>query len=172
MRALLLAPLISAAAVHAAAPRAAAALDVPFFPDGSGQCGPTALASVLRYWGDSARPGELRDQIYRGDLKGSLPVDLLLAARARGLSARILEGSLDELKRELDAGHPVIAFVNVGLRAYPVGHYLVLTGYDEARRLLYAHSGTQKDALVPYGRFERQWRNAERWALLVLPPGR
>jgi len=174
-----LAPLLAAAGLLGCAGARPPAADgrtvripVPFFADRTDQCGPSALASVLRFWGDGAEPGLLRGEVYRAGLQGSLPVDLLLAARARGMDARVLEGGLRRVQEELDAGHPVIAFVNRGLRAYPIGHYLVLTGYDEARRGLYAHSGVERDAFVPYGRFEREWEKTEHWALLVLPPGR
>jgi ABC-type bacteriocin/lantibiotic exporter with double-glycine peptidase domain len=148
---------------------ARARLEVPFFPDKTDQCGPSALASVLGFWGKPAAPAELRKEIYQAPLKGSLTVDLLLAAQSRGLSARMPEGGLDLLKREIDAGHPLIAFVNVGLRSYPIGHYVVITGYDDRRGVVLAHSGTKRDQAISYRKFDRQWALTRRWALLVLP---
>lgn len=144
-------------------------LKVPFFPDDTDQCGPSALASVLEYWGKPEAPASLRREIYRARLKGSLTVDLLLAAESRGLSAEMANGSLARVKKELDAGHPLIAFVNVGTRFYPVGHYLVITGYDEGRRSLFAHSGMRRDQRISYRKFDKQWERTERWTLLVLP---
>lgn len=145
-------------------------LQVPFFPDDADQCGPSALASVLGYWGKPAAPARLRQEIYRARLKGSLTVDLLLAAESRGLSAEMANGSLARVKKELDAGHPLIAFVNVGYRFYPVGHYLVITGYDDRRQSLFAHSGMKRDQRISYRKFDKQWERTERWALLILPP--
>lgn len=145
-------------------------LTLPFFPDNTDQCGPSALASVLDYWGVPVEPEGLRKEIYRENLKGSLTVDLLLAAESRGLSAEMLDGGLDRLKRELAAGHPVIAFVNEGFSFYPAGHYLVLTGYDDRRRSVFAHSGLKRDLEIPYRKFDKQWEKMERWALLILPP--
>ena len=144
-------------------------LMVPFFPDDTDQCGPSALASVLGYWGKPAAPARLRAEIYRSSLKGSLTVDLLLAAESRGLTAEMANGTLAGVKKELDAGRPVIAFVDVGYSFYPIGHYLVITGYDERRRCLFAHSGIQRDQSISYGKFDKQWKRTERWALLIRP---
>ncbi|MDD5301828.1 MAG: C39 family peptidase [Elusimicrobia bacterium] len=145
-------------------------LDVPFFPDDTDQCGPSALASVLGYWGKPAAPAQLREEIYRANLKGSLTVDLLLAAESRGLSAEMLDGGLVRVKKELDEGHPLIAFVNVGLRVYPIGHYMVITGYDDGRRVFFAHSGLTRDQKISYGKFDGQWEKTKRWTLLIVPP--
>ena len=65
-------------------------------------------------------------------------MDLLLAARAHGMRAEIFNGSLSQVKDELDSGHPLIAFVNYGFQVLPIGHFMVLTGYDDGRRSLYA----------------------------------
>ena len=127
---------------------------------------------MLGFWGQKTEPGELRKELYRPDLKGSLPVDLLLAAQARGMSAEMLDGDLERLKRELDAGHPLIAFVNQGYRFLPIGHYLVVVGYDDASRTLYAHSGMKKNAAMTYEAFTHQWEKTDRWTLLLLPAGR
>jgi ABC-type bacteriocin/lantibiotic exporter with double-glycine peptidase domain len=142
-------------------------LGVPFFPDKTDQCGPSALASVLAFWGRPADPLELKREIYVPKLGGTLPMDLLIAARSHGLAAEMSSGSLDGLKADLDAGRPVIAFVNLGWRFLPIGHFMVVTGYDEARRGVFAHSGLKKDAFVPYGRFLKQWDKTGRWALVA-----
>jgi hypothetical protein len=124
---------------------------------------------VLGYWGKPAEPEILKKEIYRAKLKGSLTVDLLLAAENRGLGAEMIEGGLDRVKSELEAGHPVIAFVNTGFSFYPVGHYLVLTGYDDRRQCFFAHSGLKRDQEISYRKFDKQWEKTERWALLILP---
>jgi|CXWL01.1.fsa_nt_gi tetratricopeptide (TPR) repeat protein len=144
-------------------------LDVPFFSDDTDQCGPSALASVLGYWGKPALPALLREEIYRKNLKGSLTVDLLLAAQSRGLSAETADGGLTEVKKELDDGRPPIVFVNVGYRFYPIGHYMVITGYDDARRILFVHSGLNRDQKISYNKFNRQWALTKRWALMIAP---
>jgi len=147
-------------------------LEAPFFPDHTDQCGPSALASVLGYWGREAEPGRLKEEIYLAGLKGSLPVDLVLAAQAHGMSAEMLDGGLPQLKKELDAGHPLIAFVNLGYRFVPIGHYMVVTGYDDRRQTIYAHSGMKRNRPISYAKFLRQWERTDRWTLLILPAAR
>lgn len=144
-------------------------LNVPFYTDDTDQCGPSALDSVLGYWGKAAIPARLGQEVYLKHLKGSLPVDLILAAQSRGMQVRMLEGSLPKLKRELRDGHPLIAFMNVGFRFFPVWHYVVLTGYDDQQGEMLMHTGTRKNAALPYGRFMEEWSNAEKWALVILP---
>lgn len=150
--------------------RRGARLSVPFFPDATDQCGPSALAAVLGFYGKPATPAELRGEIYRAKLKGALTVDMMLAAQRRGLVVETANGSLDSVKTELDAGRPVLAFVNVGLRIYPVGHYLVITGYDDERRVLFAHSGKKRDRPISYAAFDKQWEKTNRWTLAIMPP--
>lgn len=142
-------------------------LGVPFFPDKTDQCGPSALASVLAFWGKPADPKDLKREIYVAKLGGSLPMDLMIAARAHGLAAEMSSGSLDGIKGNLDAGRPVVVFVNLGWRLIPIGHFLVVTGYDDARRGVYAHSGLKQDAFVTYRTFMKQWDKTGRWALVV-----
>lgn len=164
---------LGAGCAHRGAPPAwdVPRLEVPFFPDGTDQCGPSALASVLGYWGRHAQPADLRRELYRTKLRGTLPVDLLLTARERGLKAEMASGSLKTLKGEIDAGRPVIAFVNFGFSFLPIGHFLVVTGYDDARGGVFAHSGKKSNEFLPYGRFQRIWEKTGRWTLLAsLPP--
>lgn len=143
---------------------------VPFFPDDTDQCGPATLASVLTFWGVPADPQALKEEIYLPRLRGTLPVDLLLAAQARGLQAEIYRGSLDNLKSELKAGHPLVAFLNLGYALFPQGHYVVVTGYDDQRRGVFVHSGLERDVFLPYERFLHSWKKMGQWTLLVLPP--
>lgn len=145
-------------------------LKVPFFPDDTDQCGPSALASVLGYWEKPETPERLRGELYRAHLKGSLTIDLLLAAGHHGLSAEMVNGSLARVRGELDAGRPVIVFVNLGFRSYPVDHYMVITGYDDPGQCIFAHSGMHRDQKISYGKFDKQWKKNERWALLISPP--
>lgn len=144
-------------------------LDVPFFPDDTDQCGPSALAAVLTYWGRPASPADLRSEIYRSRLKGALTVDLLLAAQDRGFSSEMAEGGLGQIRAELAAGRPVIAFIDAGITLLPVGHYIVITGYDDGRGRLFAHSGMKRDLGISYGKFQKQWKAAGKWALLIRP---
>jgi ABC-type bacteriocin/lantibiotic exporter with double-glycine peptidase domain len=144
-------------------------LAVPFFPDDTDQCGPATIASVLTYWGIPVEPPVLRAQIYLRRLRGTLPIDLFLAAQAQGLQAKGVGGTLDKLKAELDAGRPVVALLNLGGAIFPQGHYVVITGYSERQQGVYMHSGLDRDLFVPYDRFLGDWKKAGRWMLRAQP---
>lgn len=142
---------------------------VPFFPDDTDQCGPATLASVLTYWGVPGDLSALKEETYLPHLRGSLPIDLLLAAQARGLQAEGFSGTLEALQAELDAGHPIVALLNLGWALFPQGHYVVVTGYDEGRQGVYLHSGIVRDMFVPYARYLAAWEKTGRWMLRVQP---
>jgi ABC-type bacteriocin/lantibiotic exporter with double-glycine peptidase domain len=146
-------------------------LDVPFFPDKTDQCGPSALASVLSFWGRAVDPAVLANEVINDKLNGSLSMNLLMAAQDRGFKAYLYNGSLEDLKFELSKGHPVVAFVSGGVEFTPIGHYVVVCGFDDARRGLYIHSGSSKNEFVRYKSFERDWEKMRRLTLLILPPG-
>ena len=142
---------------------------VPFFPDGTDQCGPATLASVFTYWGIPSEPAVLKAEIYRPQLGGTLPIDLLLAAQARGLQTEGSSGTLESLKTELDAHHPVVALLNLGWAVFPQGHYVVITGYDERQQGIYMHSGLARDLFVSYTQFFIYWEKTGRWMLRLQP---
>ena len=145
-------------------------LQVPFFPDHTDQCGPSVVASVLSFWGTRVTPVELKQEIYTAHLKGSLSVDLLLAAQNHGFKAHLYSGSAEDLKAELAKGHPVIAFLNRGFDFLPVGHYVVINGYDDARQGFIVHSGMNQNKFISYKRFSGFWDKTQRSTLLILPP--
>ena len=142
---------------------------VPFYPDDTDQCGPATLASVLTYWGVPSDPATLKEETYTPRLGGSLPIDLLLTVQAQGLQAEGVSGTLETLKAELNDNHPVVALLNLGWAAFPQGHFVVITGYDERQQGVYMHSGLARDLFVPYEKFLANWEKTGRWMLLVQP---
>jgi ABC-type bacteriocin/lantibiotic exporter with double-glycine peptidase domain len=144
-------------------------LVVPFFPDDSDKCGPVALASILAYWGKSAPLRDLQDEVYLPALRGSLPMDLLAAAKARGLDATSYRGSLSNIIAEINEGHPLIALLDSGGWIFSQGHFVVITGYDALREGVYVHSGTSADMFIPYERLLAPWNKTDRWILRAIP---
>lgn len=149
------------------ATRAAKVSGVPFFADTTDQCGPSTLASLLTFWGHPTSPSELRQEIYLPKLKGTLPMDMVSAAEARGLKADGSNGSLDLLRTELMAGRPVLAYLDKGFSFYPIGHYVVVTGFDDAKQGVYMHSAGHENEFASYRKFSKQWDRTDRWLLLV-----
>lgn len=144
---------------------------VPFFPQNEYMCGPAALASVMGYWGEKAGMKDVAKEVYEEKLKGTLPLDLFLYAKEKGFDAVYYKGSLADLKEKIDAGTPLILFLNLGYEIYPVGHYIVVVGYSERSMAVMAHSATTEEDVFTYDDLLASWSKTGFSTLLVRPRG-
>jgi hypothetical protein len=145
---------------------------VPFFPQDEYMCGPAALASVVGYYGPSEGMEGVAREVYSEKLKGTLPVDLLLYAKAKGFEAKYYKGSMIGLKESLARREPLILFLNLGYSFYPVGHYIVAVGMDQGAGVVFAHSGTEKEQAFTMKELEKSWSKTGYSTLLVRPKAR
>lgn len=141
--------------------------EVPFFPQSRYQCGPASLAGVLKFYGDEIHPEEIADVIYRGDIRGTVSLDLALYPRQRGFASRWYNGSAEDLKRNVDRGAPLVVMVDRGLSRIRAHHFMVVTGYDSEGVIV--NSGKSRGKVVPWGLFLRQWQRTQNWTLLITP---
>lgn len=151
-------------------------LKVPFFPQPEGLCGPASLASVLNYWQEKGSQektslDEIRRAVFLPQLNGTLGLDLTRFARNKGWAAHSFKGTLSDLRDRLAQGMPLIAFLNLGNRFFPVGHFIVVTGINEGREEVIAHSGSEANKAIPYRTFMAAWSRTDFWTLQVLPSG-
>lgn len=146
--------------------------DVPFFPQDAYQCGPAALATVLTATGAPTTAEALTAQVYLPERRGSLQLELVAAARRHGMVPYVVNPALEALLAEIAAGNPAIVLQNLALPWYPKWHYAVVVGYDLDREEVILRSGLERRHVVPFDVFERTWRRAEHWALVVLSPDR
>lgn len=144
---------------------------VPFYPQEAYQCGPAALAMVLNHRDVGVTLGDAIDRVYLPGRQGSLQVEMVAAARAEGMLVYPLEGDLEAIIREVDAGNPVLVFQNLRLDWWPQWHFAVVIGYDLAHQEFLLHSGTDEQTSLPFRVFDNTWARADRWARVVLPPG-
>jgi hypothetical protein len=152
---------------------AAVELDsTPFHPQSEQQCGPAALATVLEAAGHAAPLDRLQREIFVPGRQGSLQPELVAAIRARGLLPYESGGDLGELMAELAAGHPVLVLQKQGFGPWPAWHYAVAIGYDSGRGTVLLRSGTTERLELRANVFDATWSRAERWAVVVLEPGR
>ena len=152
-------------------PSAAVVDDVPFFPQTDAYCGPAALASVLGHAGVNADPDSLADWVFLPERQGTLQAELQSQARQRGLIVYHPAASMEAVLAEVVAGRPVIVLENQGLPRRPVWHYAVITGFDLEQGVLIQHSGTEESSTMPLRRWQRQWRWAGRWSMVLVEPG-
>ncbi len=151
-------------------PRKAELDNVPFIEQSDrGYCGPSALAMALGAAGSDTGVEVLAQEVYQKQGRGSLQADLIAASRRRGRLVVQIEG-LENLLKEVAAGHPVIVFENLALSWWPQWHYSVVVGYDLDAQELVRHSGKEAFLRESLNRFERGWQLGGYWGLVVLPP--
>jgi Peptidase_C39 like family/Tetratricopeptide repeat len=147
-------------------------LDVPYFAQKDHQCGPAALAMALDAAGDTVTPPDLVGSVFIPAREGSLPPEMLAAARRRSRLAVELDPKIDAVLAEVAAGTPVIVLQNLSLPILPIWHYSVVVGYDLQHRDIILQSGGQQASRLALRTFERTWARSNRWAMVVLPPDR
>ncbi|MFQ5950230.1 MAG: C39 family peptidase [Nitrospiria bacterium] len=145
-------------------------LSVPFFSQTDGLCGPAALAAVLNYWQEGTAVEEIKRAVFLPQLNGTLGFDLARFARSRGFIAKSFTGSLSRLRELLIQGIPSIAFLNLGNRFFPAGHFVVVVGIDDKREEIIVHSGSEANKAVPFRVFVNAWKKTDYWTLQVIPP--
>jgi hypothetical protein len=132
-------------------------------------CGPANLSMALSFWdweGDRLDTGEWLKPY--GKDKNVMPYEMadFVNTQTEGLKAIVrVGGSLQLLKTLLAEGFPVLVEKGAYLRDTTgvtswMGHYEVVTGYDDAKGVFIAQdSYLQPDLEVPYEEFENGWRS-------------
>ncbi len=144
---------------------------VPLYTQKRLECGPTALAMVLQYHGIRAEPDDIARELSTKRLGGSLAIDMLLYAKKRGLRATYYRGSIEDLRDKLKRNLPPVIFVDLGVGGVRVGHFMVVTGYDDSRDGVIVHSGKAHPEFIPYKTLERIWKRTGFATLLIEPAG-
>ena len=124
---------------------------------------------VLAWSGVETDQDKVASQIYTPGKQGTLTTDVLGGARRHGRLA-VKVDRLDDVLREIAAGHPVIVFQNLGLEWAEQWHFAVAIGYDLEAGTIILHSGLDDRRVTPLTTFEQTWRRGDYWALVVLPP--
>jgi hypothetical protein len=142
---------------------------VPFFPQTDYQCGPAALATVLKHAGVAVAAESLVREVYVEGLRGTLQPELLGATRRHGFIPYVIAPEPSALVAELAAHRPVLVLQNLGLDRAPVWHYAVAVGVADGDVIL--RSGTEERRVERGSRFLRSWQRGANWAFVVVEPG-
>lgn len=145
-------------------------IDTPFFPQEDFQCGPAALATVLRATGTVVRPDELTAKVYVPARRGSLQPEMLAATRAYQRIAYVIAPQFSALLAEVAAGHPVLVLQNLGIAALPRWHYAVVVGFSPEDGDVILRSGLDRRRVTPARVFAKTWQRSGNWGMVVLPP--
>ncbi|WP_034387152.1 C39 family peptidase [Deinococcus sp. YIM 77859] len=138
-------------------------------------CGPVTVGMALSRWGSTLNQYDIAPRLKpnRGDVNVS-PEELAAFARGQGMNVHLgRNGSRLLLKRLLAAGYPVIVETwFVTQESGGMGHYRLLTGYDDAAGQFRALDSYLGPLTLPYARFDELWRAFGRTYLVVSPPER
>jgi tetratricopeptide (TPR) repeat protein len=126
---------------------------------------------MLNWSGVTISPEDLVGEVYLPQRQGSLQVELTAAARRHGRVPYVLDKDIRAVLTEVQAGHPALVLLNLGLSWYPRWHYAVVAGFDLHSDRVILRSGTERRDVMSLELFERTWRRSERWAMVVMPPG-
>lgn len=143
--------------------------DVPFFPQEENYCGPATLASVFNFYGQKVSQEEIAKDVFTPKLKGTITVEMANSARRAGFDALYYKGSIENIEQEINNGHPLILYIDLGYSIFPSGHYLVVVGYNKGSKEIIAYSGKNKDIMISYEKLLRSWEKTGNWTLLVKP---
>jgi predicted double-glycine peptidase len=140
---------------------------VPYFVQETYQCGPASLVGVLNFWGVSITPAEIATEIFSKTARGTLGIDLALYAQKKGLQSDFYRGDMEDLRRQIDSGRPVIVLVDYGFWVYEKGHFMVVIGYNDNGFIVNTDASQMK--FIANDDFTRPWRKAGFWTLVIRP---
>ena len=144
--------------------------DTPFYPQERYQCGPAALTTLLAESGSAVSLDDIVEKVYLPGRQGSLQVELLAATRTEGRLPYVIDGTLEAVWKELQAGRPVLVLQNLGVAAIPRWHYAVVVGIDTRQGDVILRSGTDKRRVTRIGTFLRTWQRSGYWGMVALVP--
>ena len=134
-------------------------------------CGAGALSSVLQHYGDTTSMAEWEGALPKTK-GGVMSIDLVLAARSKGLDARLVTGDPGLVEAEVRAGRPVILMLQVIQtpgREYDFFHYVVLDGFDEKPGLFRVQFGDGHARWIPIRRLANAWKGGGYATILIRP---
>lgn len=141
--------------------------NVPFYSQESYQCGPASLASVLNYWGVNVTPDNIAKEIFSESARGTLNIDMILYAQRKGLKVTQYKGGIEDLKKNIESGYPLVVLVDYGFSLYQVNHFMVVVGYNENGVIV--NSGRDKCKFISEKDFIKTWERTKFWTLLIKP---
>lgn len=147
--------------------------NVPYFAQKDFQCGPAALATVVNYWYLRDRSGRqlptetIIADIYSPSARGVLGMDLGFYARKLGFDVVDHAGSMENIKRNVDLGVPVIILVDYGMLAHQQNHFMVAKGYTNDSIIV--NSGREENQAILAEDLNKIWKKTGFWSLIIRP---
>ena len=146
---------------------ASLAIEVPYLPQTDALCGGAAAAMVFRYWGDAHADAQQFAPLVDRRAGGIAGHVLTEAVKARGWRAAPIAGSsIGALGARVHDGQPVIVLLPERADRY---HYVVVIGVSDGEVVVH-DPAWGPSRIIRANDFEREWKAAEFWSLVILPP--
>ncbi len=143
---------------------------------GINNCGPTTLAMTMRYYGWKGTQDDVAAVVHPNSLDKNVRWDELVyyvKTHAGWLDALFrVGGTIQEMKTFLANGFPVIIETGYELPDFGwVGHYLLVTGYDDSQQIFIIQDVTAgPNQKVPYSQIDQYWQQFNRLYIMVYKP--
>lgn len=134
--------------------------------------GAAAVAMLLEYWSLPIAAEDIRRELHSEPAHGVSTSDLRDFVRESGLPAFVLQGTFQDIERELEQGRPVL----VGLAPDSTGgadeRFELVVGLDLENRRVLSVDPMNGQRVRTFEAFAREWLMARCLALVVLGPKR
>jgi ABC-type bacteriocin/lantibiotic exporter with double-glycine peptidase domain len=141
--------------------------NVPFIKQKGNFCGPAAMASVMRFYGQNIDQEEIAKRVYTPELRGALISDMENFAREMGYKAETRNGDLNTLISIINEGTPPIVLVDLGKWFVSFPHYYVVYGYNKSKKRFLLHTGFKGAQEMGFSELDREWKKMNRLLLIV-----
>lgn len=152
-------------------------LDAPKWEkQGINNCGPATMTMYLRYFGWEGTQDDIAKVVHPNTIDKNVRWDELVfyvKTHAGWLDALFrVGGTIDQMKLFLANGYPVIIETGYELPDFGwVGHYLLLTGYDDKEGVFIIQDATAgANQKVPYEKIDTYWQQFNRLYIVVYRP--
>jgi predicted double-glycine peptidase len=138
-------------------------------------CGPATVTTQMSYFGRSESQADAAQFLKPNpDDKNVSPHELTAYARSVGMGAVMRQGgSLATLRLFLSNDFPVLVETWLVHDGDGLGHYRLVTGYDNETRLFDTYDSLKGiNYKVPFDRFDLDWRVFNRLYIVIYPPDR
>ena len=145
--------------------------NVPFVKQKDNFCGPAAMVSIFKFYGQDITQEEVAKEVYTPKLKGALISDMENFADKMGYNTMTTNGDQNLLVSLIDEGIPPIVLVDRGKWIVTVPHYYVVYGYNKSRNTFILHTGYEGNQEIEFSEFDGQWKKMNRLTLIVRKQG-
>lgn len=132
-------------------------------------CGPACVTAVMQHYGEKTTQEEVGKEVYDPLSSATNGADMLFYARQKGYAAYSWNTSLNDVKKKIAEGVPVIV-LQQNSNEDTSGHYRILTGYDDAAEKFYVMDPYYDHITeLKYSECQKWSAKMGFWALMIAP---